>query len=149
MKRIVWTSEIDDALETLLGREENLTYLQVADLMNERFGGGFTRNCCIGRAGRLKLPPRAVRPRPKNPRKPTAKVITMPVRVDAPIPPKEAIKPASSRHLSIYQLSYGDCKFPEGDRPPYVYCGQPTRDGGSFCPDHHAICYSKPRKEFC
>jgi hypothetical protein len=117
--------------------------------MNERFGGGFTRNCCIGRAGRLRLPPRAVRPRPINPRKPKAKVINMPVRVDAPIMPREAVRRSNSRHLTILQLDYGVCKFPEGDNPPYLYCGHPTRDGASFCPTHYATCYQKPRKEFC
>ena len=149
MKKIVWTPQIDDALETLLGLEENLTYLQVAAKMNELFGGGFTRNCCIGRAGRLRLPPRAIRPRPINPRKPKAKVITMPVRVDAPILPKEAVRKGNSRYLTIYQLDYGVCKYPSGDSPPYTYCGHATHGGASFCPDHYAVCYQKPRKEFC
>jgi len=151
MKRIVWTPIIDDALITLLGKEENLTYLQVSAELEKMFGGGFTRNGCIGRAGRLKLPPRAPRPLKEivqRAREARSKVIHMPVRIDAPIEPKEARRHINSRHLTLLQLDFGVCKYPEGDKPPYLYCGQPTDDGASFCAEHVAVCYQKPRKQW-
>jgi hypothetical protein len=47
------------------------------------------------------------------------------------------------RHLTRFT-----CHWPEGDKPPYTYCGRPTCDGSSFCPEHYDRAYTKPRKEF-
>lgn len=146
-KKIEWTAEIDDFFETLLGQEENLTFKQIAQLMTERFDLPFTKNGCVGRAHRARMPPRAPHRVARKPRK--AKVITMPVRVDAPIPPKEALRLTADRALTIYQLQYGDCRYPGNEeRPPYSYCGRATRDGASYCPDHHRVVYQTPSKRW-
>jgi hypothetical protein len=137
--KIEWLSEHDDALMTLLGREENLTFSEIHKRMVEQFALPFTRNGCIGRAHRLRLPPRP------TPRK---KAIAMPVRVDAPILPKEARRPPNGRDLTIYQLGYDDCRYPAGERPPYSYCGEMTADGRSYCPKHCAIVYHAPNKRW-
>ena len=146
-KKIVWTTELDDALETLLGREEKLTFKQICQLMADQFDLPFTANGCIGRAHRLRMPPRPPRtPRPEKRKRPYRKVITMPVRIDAPIIPKEAQRSGNGRYLTLIQLREGDCRWPSaGDRPPYTYCGRATLRGASFCPGHYGIAYHTPR----
>jgi hypothetical protein len=142
MTKIKWTPEIQDAFETLLGREENLTYAEIARRMSAQFGLAFTKNACIGQAYRTRQPQRP----PK--RQPRRKVIPMPDRIDAPILPKEARRLPGNRNLNILQLEYGVCKWPEGTNPPYVYCGHPTRDGASFCPEHRNIVYQTAKKHW-
>ena len=71
MKGITWTSEMLEMLEAQLGLEEALTYRVVAERMTKAFGVPFTKNSCIGRARRLKMPPRP--PRPEYVRKPAAR----------------------------------------------------------------------------
>ena len=147
--KIIWTTEHDDALMTLLGLEENLTFTVIAQRMAEQFALPFTRNSCIGRAHRLKMPPRPEKPikDPKK-RKPREKVVAMPVRIDAPIPPKEAYRPRNGRDLTIYQLGYGDCRWPEGNQPPLSYCGETAEDGRPYCFAHCEIAYHTPYKRW-
>ena len=127
-KKIIWTAALDDALETLLGREEKMTFKQICQLMTEQFGLPFTANGCIGRAHRLRMPPRPPRIRTEKRARPYRKVITMPIRIDAPILPKEAQRALNGRDLTLIQLREGDCRWPSaGDKPPYTYCGRPTQ----------------------
>src|SRR6185369_619636 len=97
---------------------------------------------CIGKAHRLGLPLRisiAVRNAMPKPRKSRARQ-----RPAEPIatPPKinpgwtiEMPRLAGGDRLTIFQLRGGVCHFPYGERPPYAYCGQPTKRG-PWCPHH-------------
>jgi hypothetical protein len=137
--KIEWTSEIQDAFETLLGLEENLTFKEIAKRLTEQFAPlQFTKNACVGRAHRARLPLR-----------PKSKGKTMPIRIDAPILPIEAQRPPNGYDLTIYQLHAGDCRYPsEGDRPPYTYCGRPVEEGLSYCPEHCAVVYHAPKQRW-
>jgi len=127
-KLVVWTPDMDVAL--LQGRKDGLTFTQIHRLLVEKFDLPFTRNGCIGRAHRL------------SPRK----VIPMPsiAAIEAPIAPVEAAPPPSGG-FTILQLREGDCRWPEGDRVPYVFCGQACEIGKSFCPEHYGIVYHAPK----
>jgi hypothetical protein len=143
--KIKWTAEIQDAFETLLGLEEALTFKEVAKRLTDQFGLPFTRNACIGRAHRTRLPPRPVYS--AKPRKPKGK--TMTIRIDAPILPPEAVAPPNGHDLTIYQLHHGDCRYPSNEnRPPYTYCGRPAHEGLSYCPEHCAIVYQAPKQRW-
>lgn len=45
----------------------------------------------------------------------------------------------SASPVSIHELKTGVCRWPMGgfaDRPPYLYCGDPTLEGCSWCSQH-------------
>jgi len=45
--------------------------------------------------------------------------------------------------ITLADLGPHDCRYPFGDRD-ITFCGQPQKDGSSYCPTHHAICWVKP-----
>ena len=56
-------------------------------------------------------------------------------------------QPRCDEPLTIYQLGYGDCKYPvEGNDPPYLYCGKQSDEGRSYCPPHYALTHHPARK---
>lgn len=141
--KIEWTNEVQDCFETLLGREENLTFREIAKRLTDQFGIPFTKNACVGRAHRMRLPPRPAHA--AKPKKLKGKMMS--IRVDAPILPPEAQRPPNGYDLTIYQLHEGDCRYPsKGDRPPYTYCGHPTESGLSYCPAHCDIVYQSKQR---
>lgn len=147
-EKIIWTDEIKDAFEILMGREENLTFVEIARRMSDAFGLEFTKNACVGHAHRMRLPPRPVRKKvPSNKSlKSKGKMVMLRVRVDAPILPREAQRSPDSHDLTIYQLREGDCRYPSNEtKPPYTYCGQATEFGLSYCPHHCEIVYNAPK----
>jgi GcrA cell cycle regulator len=144
--RIFWTREHDDALMTLLGLEENLTFAMIAKRMSEQFGLDFKRNGCIGRAHRLRMPPRP--PRDPVTHKPMDRMITVRSSIDAPILPIEARRKSNGRDITIYQLGNGDCRWPEGERLSTSYCGQQALDGRPYCAEHCARAYNSPTKRW-
>jgi hypothetical protein len=104
-----------------------------------RLFGNLTRNAIIGKANRLRLQ-RKTQPvksgRPKGWRRPTP----VPVQVTTPSPelPPPIIK-LEFLGLTIDEVRDGECHYPEGEHPPYRFCGQFVQDGSSYCPYHHRI----------
>jgi GcrA cell cycle regulator len=51
-------------------------------------------------------------------------------------------KPKPFLGLWIDQLEPGDCRYPRDDQSaaPYQFCGQPTRQGSSYCGFHFERC---------
>ena len=143
-----WTPAALEMLDTLahLEGEQQISYREIAEKMTERFGITFTKNACIGMGRRLRMPPR---PSPLKKKRDGRMLVPKHVRIDAPIEPKEAWRPDEPQRLTIYQLRQGDCKWPLGDmmtRPPFLYCGQETKDGMSYCPEHCERAYNRPGK---
>ena len=136
-------------LHALTGAKE-LTMGEIASHLEHEFNVEITRNAVIGRCRRLGLP---ARPSPLPPVK-TARVKAARVRVDAPIVPDIALVALKEQGnaLTIYQLDSDTCKFPLGeieDRPPYLFCGKPTRrEGVSYCAAHYSRCHIKARVEW-
>jgi hypothetical protein len=117
----------------------------LAATLNKEFGLKLTRNAIVGRCHRLKLPAREA-PIIRKP-KPGPKSMKI-VKIDAPIVPHEAIKPPEDNVLTIYQLGFGDCRWPLGeamDRPPFLYCGQAALEGRPYCAAHCRQAYNTPR----
>jgi len=117
MTGTAWTPRMEDRLREL--QAEGLTFRQIAIQLNAEFNTTLTRNACVGRSYRLKLPPR-VACRPGQPRQPR----------QAP--------------LTIYQLTAKVCHWPvAGERPPYAYCGAPVQGEGPFCRAHAELAYNR------
>jgi hypothetical protein len=127
--KIVWTIRMDDTLKFLIS--EDVAYNQIARVMSGMYNLKFTKNSCIGRARRLRLPPRP------------PKVIILPsfVMVAPPKPRKQG------EPITILELRDGVCHWPLAkveDYPPFVYCGKPTVDlGCSWCQTHANIAFGR------
>ena len=133
-----------------LGGAQQLSMSQMAEKLNSEFGTHLTRNAIVGRCHRLNLPPREApikRTYPQPRRKPGPKPMRI-VRIDAPIMPREAEKLPEGNALTIYQLGYGDCRWPLGEamaRPPFLYCGHAAIDGRPYCAAHCRRAYNAPQ----
>jgi hypothetical protein len=128
--KVVWTAEMVSTLEELILENQNASYSKIAEMMVDRFGPGFTKNSCIGKSKRLKMPPRISNVAPLS------NGSIMPC---IPLPKK-------GEPVTIFQLRAGMCKWPLGkdtDKPPYMYCGAPTRDFCSWCDDHRQKVFTK------
>ena len=114
---------------------------------------GVSKNAVVRRARRIDLPgrpspirhdgvvrPRVRRsnrspdnPRPATPERPTRAADRQPV--DRPPPAMPSDPPLSARST---------CRWLDGERPTWIYCGAPSRLGSSWCPSHHAIVFVRP-----
>ena len=150
MQATNWTPAHCDALREYLAK--GMSYSEIADALNARFGTDYSRNAAIRRGRRMglagpdqpkeshRMPHKTSTPRPPKSRKP---------RAAEPVPLKPAlvcvepvklrcvgIKP---RLLSLIGLGRGDCRYPYGgDREgeAIAFCGHPTREGSSYCTAH-------------
>ena len=128
-----------------LSGEHALTMAQIADKLSFEFEVELGRNAIIGRCHRLGLPMRPAVPFVHR-KTPQAKRIR--VRVEAPIEPAFAEALAGQAGLTIHQLREGVCRWPLGevnDTPPYVYCGEATEYGCSWCPAHFDKAHPRVR----
>lgn len=115
---------IDARLREL--HKQGLFFSEIAEGLNAEYGTQLTRDACIGRAHRLELPDRP-------------NIITAHKRKAPPI----IYDP-----ISIEQLDRSNCHYPLGemmDRPPYLFCGMPAKDGFSWCAKHYKKVYSGAR----
>jgi hypothetical protein len=128
--KILWTEEMDIVLMNLL-ESKDMPYREVAVRLSIAFDLKFTKNACVGRARRLRLPPRP------------PKVVVLPsFIVVAPPKPRKKGEP-----ITILELRDGVCHWPLAkveDHPPYLYCGRATVDlGCSWCQIHANIAFGK------
>jgi hypothetical protein len=119
---------------------ENKSFGEIRDAINATFGTALTRNACIGQSRRLELP---VRPKPV--------ALAIYARVMKRPPPRVVArkmkpKPRPPRQLTIYELGHSDCRFPEGTKSPFLFCGASTSGGSSWC-DHHRKIVFNPKWE--
>jgi hypothetical protein len=95
-----------------LCEDDTLKFRSIMKTMNAEFGTSLSRNACIGKARRLKMPPRA---KDNNPVK---------------------LHPEG---LPLDKLRERTCRWPMGptmQRPPYFFCGKPTAVGCPYCKTH-------------
>lgn len=81
---------------------------------------------------------KAIKPPPKEKEAPKSK--TMAAAKPAPAPALLVVE-ASLITLEEVQAKNG-CRFPRGDKPDVLWCGQPRKPESSYCPQHHARCHS-------
>lgn len=102
--------------------------------------GGISRNSVIGKANRLGLERRKVvksAPKPKGRRKWKPKRPVMDLFEDT-LPPIDFIG------IQFAETNQFTCMYPEGDGSHMLFCGQPRKDGSSYCPTHYRLCHQKP-----
>jgi GcrA cell cycle regulator len=145
-----WRPEHSEALRAHLAR--GMSYSEIAEAINAKFGTRYSRNAAIGRGKRMGLagpdrpddfpkpPPKASRPRLDRLRERHAPKSGRPVPVFVPV---ETVKlrcvEIDPRHLSLLELERGDCRYPyggDGEGDAISFCGHPQRPGSSYCTVH-------------
>lgn len=137
-----WTAERDAVLVRLWA--EGYSASQIADQI---MGVTVTRCAVIGRAHRLKLPPRKARepartPRPRRTRGFVPKPPAPPPRPIPPPPPPPGAP--QMRRLSLVELKPHHCHWPIGDGP-FLFCGADAASGEVYCPFHQRIARVRSR----
>ncbi len=122
-----WTLEVDLRLRELL--DAGHKHPEIARILNQEFDLTLSANACIGRANRLAKRELTGPSEPKRKGAPIRAVPFPKVFADRPRP-----RPGE---IGIEDLTSNTCRWPNGEGPPYSYCGKPPVDGGPYC-DHHA-----------
>jgi hypothetical protein len=136
------TPDLLARLVELYTSPEHYSAGEMAKMLTREFRVLITRNAVIGKSHRLRMP---VRPRPPaagpkikkskpRPRSPRPRLVTI----------EKPARRQSDDLLTIYQLGFGDCRFPIGDYP-YLYCGKQSEEGQSYCAEHHALTHHPMR----
>ena len=157
MQSTDWPPEHSQALCDL--HAKGMSYAEIAEAINARFGTHYTRNATLGRGKRIGLvSPKTAGPKhPMLPRKPKKPKIKPKTRLKAPSEPNPGLAVAvaqpvverapvrlrcvgiSPRLVAFDDLEPGDCRYPYGgdkDGDPIRFCGHPRRPGASYCTPH-------------
>jgi len=153
MQATNWAPEHCDALREFLAK--GMSFAQIADAINAKFGTAYTRNAAIGRGRRMGLGGPG---QPKDARRVPRKASPPPVRKSRerraadPARPKPAVERAepaqlrcvgvTPRLLSLVDLEARDCRYPYGgdkDGEAITFCGHPKREGSSYCTPHFQL----------
>src|SRR5215475_6098106 len=153
-----WAPEHSGALRELLA--SGMSYSEIADAINGRFGTCYSRNATIGRARRMGLgaPERSHDRLKASPQSKTSTRSmaasqglrvprqTRPYEKPAEAEPAEPIKlrcvGVSPRLLALTELEDGDCRYPYGgdrDGEPIMFCGHPRLAGSRYCAPHSRL----------
>jgi GcrA cell cycle regulator len=135
-----WTQAEDEWLHAL----EALGYS--ASLIAERMGR--SREAVIGRSNRLRGGRRGLKAKPRTivtrihkvtPPPPNSRAARA-ARAPLPVPPVDGKR----RMIGIFELTPTSCRWPHGDRAPYLFCGAPRMDAGcSYCEGHARLTHRR------
>lgn len=130
-------------LQELYAAPEHYTAKDIGKILTHEFRVLITRNSVIGKTHRLRMPVRIkpvvtgprVRQHSPRARSPRPRLVTIERRQPRP----------DGALLTIYQLGFGDCKYPVSGNCPYLYCGAEQAEGRSYCQPHYDLTHLKPR----
>jgi GcrA cell cycle regulator len=134
-----------------LHRNDRLSFDAIAEALSEEFKVTLTKNACIGKARRMGLPERTTKRKRKvfrgdKRRRQITLVTSTPAPIEAEVVPcvlprwrvMQDETPAERGKLTLLQLTDNTCRWPHGDRVPYLFCGAPTA-GKTYCAYHTGI----------
>lgn len=147
-----WNEATDAVLTRLwLQADPVLSARQIAEQMR------LTKGSIVSRVRRLRLPMResvvAARTAAAEPRTPPARrpAAPQPIAEAAPravvVSSPRAIVPRRDRVGELLRsppvVRHRTCQYPTGEvrSPGFRFCEAPTRQGSSYCAEHHAICW--------
>jgi hypothetical protein len=122
---------------------------------------GCSRNAVIGQAHRLGWShmPRRQRPPTSKARRLLGPTLPFPEPPESPPKPKRVRKPRPQMpqmrpdlrprdppigSFTLLDLRHGQCRWPEGERPPFRYCGARVLEFSSYCEPHHSRAHHGP-----
>ena len=134
-----------------LHRNDRISFDAIAAMLSEEFRVELTKNACIGKARRMGLPERTTKRKRKvfrgdKRRRQITLVAPAPAYVEPEVVPcvlprwrvMQDETPAERGKLTLLQLTDNTCRWPHGDRVPYLFCGAPTA-GKTYCAYHTGI----------
>lgn len=146
-----WAPAHCAALKTYAAK--GLSYSEITDAINLKFGTNYSRSAVLGRARRMgqadavraEASPRgqvlsvsaisATRPRAEQR---TPRFVRIPDFARTEVAPIRC-SDVSPRHAALIDLGRGDCRYPYGgdaEDDPITFCGQARRRGSSYCTPH-------------
>lgn len=60
--------------------------------------------------------------------------------------PVDDLRRFSKDYLFLDPRLEGKCKYGYGRETPYLFCGNDVQTDSSYCPGHHAICWTEPKQ---
>jgi GcrA cell cycle regulator len=149
-----WPAEHSLALREYFMR--GMSFAAIADAINTKFRTSYTRNAALGRAKRMGLegpgrpadrsisPPAAESPEfeisaRRTRRRRVSEFWRFPPAFEATEVKELRTADIVPRHLSLFDLRRGDCRYPYGgdtDGEAITFCGHPKRPGSSYCAAH-------------
>jgi GcrA cell cycle regulator len=153
MQSFNWAPEHSEALREFL--RQGMSYSEVADAINARFGTSYSRNATISRGQRMGLRgPKRPQSRPKQRKGAKArgankKRESLACVSSVPEPPIKRAEPVKlrcvgiePRLLALVDLEDGDCRYPYGgdkEGEAIAFCGHPRLPGSSYCAPHYHL----------
>lgn len=149
MQSTDWPPAHSEALREFLAK--GMSYSEIADAINAKFGTVYSRSGAIGRAKRMGLggverpdggrkpPPKACRPLFDKLRARYASEFVRPMPIFERVETVLRCVELDPRHLSLTELEPGDCRYPYGgdaEGEVITFCGHPRRQGSSYCTPH-------------
>jgi len=132
----IWTPDAITRFRQLLA--EGHSAKNIAPIMTRDFGVEFTTGSCNGKAWRLGRPDSATGARRyRPPRSPRRNPDTHWIAPFAKPTPRKAVGT-----LGIMDLDSTTCRWPFGDDPPYLYCGDTPFDGSPYCRKHTKLAWA-------
>ena len=139
MGDVEWTKERMARLRRLCANKQ-LSFSDIARTLSKEFGIPVPRNGCIGKAHRMGIKRRPA-PGRKLPHRQPSEPVAEPIPM---IMPRWRVEFADPRpdlgrgRVTIQQLEPNMCRWPYGDRVPYLFCGEATA-GKTYCAYHTGI----------
>jgi hypothetical protein len=134
----VWTEQLKARFLQLVADPEEHRYKKIAQTLSAEFGIPISKNMAIGIGKRLNVPTRKKKKGGYLPRKPEVRLEHRPkLPVFHAPPPRPTI--VGKGTLKIEELRSNSCRWPFGDRTPYLYCGAVSVEGRSYCEAHMKI----------
>jgi GcrA cell cycle regulator len=147
------TTGLTARLRELHAAPQMYSNTEIARMLSREFRISLSRNAVIGKIARLGLvhrhgaskgggsKPGRVPPRPKP-------VKSFPALPALPAAPGEAKRSRVERPgtLSLLELRDGDCKWPDGDGPSFMFCGRTCVPERPYCEEHLRMAHNEPRE---
>lgn len=158
MKDSIWTNERVAAFQRYCDLK-SFSYAEIAARLTTDFQISFTRNMCIGKAGRMgivapfshqhplapaKRAVAKVRVRTRKPRMVKTGFANFAMRKQESLEYKLQCVEIVPRNLPFLALEANDCRYPYGD-DVFTFCGHPKREGSSYCTPHFHLTRQEPR----
>jgi GcrA cell cycle regulator len=143
-----WTSEKTDVVRALYPTHSASI---IALMINERFGGVYTRNSVIGICHRLGLKKGGMGRHPlhqlnqKRPPRGKMKLKSKPEWKPGP-PPYIGPRPSGIQcQCQVVDLEPYNCRWPFGDplQPGFYFCGAVVAEGWQYCPTHLKLAHGR------
>lgn len=155
MKESIWGEAVVSAFKSYCDLK-TFSYSEIAARLTTQFGISFTRNACIGKAGRLGIVAPHSNQHPLAPAKRAVAKVRVRTRKPRMVKTGFANFAMRKQESAEYKLraieivcetSFEDvtgCRYPVGDGP-FLFCNGKQQEGSSFCTAHHALCWVAPR----